>query len=125
MSTSENPKLHPSDATRPSFASQVQSALARAGTDALPSVSASSQQEDSEAWMEVDPNQLDNVIAEAMGQKAGPSQSRPQDAMDEAGAEDEENKVASAQAARLKDLASKVEEFVGGKGTMEGATFAE
>jgi hypothetical protein len=37
----------------------------------------------------------------------------------------EEDRVASEQAARLKDLASKVEQFVEGEGDIEGALFEE
>ncbi len=37
----------------------------------------------------------------------------------------EEDRIASEQAARLKDLANKVEQFVEGEGDIEGARFEE
>ncbi len=47
------------------------------------------------------------------------------DAMDVDPAEDDEDRIAKAQAARLQDLAKKVEQFVEGEGDVEGARFAE
>ena len=47
------------------------------------------------------------------------------DAMDVDVPEDDEDRVAKAQAERLRDLAKKVEQFVEGEGDLEGARFAE
>lgn len=51
---------------------------------------------------------------------------RPSDTMDidDPGAE-AENRLASAQAAKLQELATKVEQFVEGEGDLEGAQFEE
>ena len=47
------------------------------------------------------------------------------DTMDVDVPEDDEDRIAKAQAERLRDLAKKVEQFVEGEGDLEGPRFAE
>jgi hypothetical protein len=57
----------------------------------------------------------------------GSSSKQQQNIMEVDGDEEQsaEDRVASEQASRLKNLATKVEAFVEGKGDLEGATFDE
>jgi hypothetical protein len=110
-----------SDATRPSFAAQVTTAISR--TDGLPPVFEG--EEDSDEWLHVNPEDLDRMLQNTFkGQnKVGA------DDMDvvEAGGEDEsqDDRMAREQATRLSDLAKKVEQFVEGEGGLDGAMFEE
>jgi hypothetical protein len=113
-----------SDASRLSFATLVQHAVARAGTSAVVD---SQESEDSDAWLNVDADDFDDMLAKTMGTGGASQKPAPtSDAMDVdtvgSAAEDE---MADTQAARLRELAQKVSQFVEGKGTVEGATFAE
>lgn len=72
-------------------------------------------QEDDDKWLEVSPDEVDAMIAAKFG---GPTSSGQKDAEGEAAEGDERGQA-------LSDLAKKVEDFVGGKGDMEGARFAE
>lgn len=67
--------------------------------------------EDSDEWLEVDPDELDAMLLRSAGGRqataGGPMQMT-----------EEHGKA-------LQDLAAKVQDFVGGEGDMEGARFAE
>ncbi|CDO70264.1 hypothetical protein BN946_scf184942.g64 [Trametes cinnabarina] len=107
------------DATRLSFATAVQAALGRYTEDrGLPSG-----EEDPDDWLNVDAADFDAMLEKTMGADKG--KEKASDAMDVDASEDSEERVAKAQAARLKDLAKKVEEFVEGEGDLEGARFAD
>ncbi|OSD05949.1 SGT1-domain-containing protein [Trametes coccinea BRFM310] len=107
------------DASRQSFATAVQAALSQYTDDrGLPSDA-----EDSDDWLNVDAADFDAMLEKTMGTDNG--KQRVSDDMDVDAADDPEERVAKAQAARLKDLAKKVEEFVEGEGDLEGARFAD
>lgn len=106
--------LH-SDHTRRSFASLVTNAISQARD----SVSYVTAEEDNDEWLTIDAQDFDDLLQKS-------SKSQKSDVMDvDKSGETPEDKMASDQASRLKDLASKVEEFVEGEGDMEGAKFEE
>lgn len=74
--------------------------------------------EDDESWLEVSPDDVDALLAERSGRGA-------QTTNDDAGPTMEEMTEGDERGQALSDLAKKVESFVGGKGELEGATFAE
>jgi hypothetical protein len=77
--------------------------------------------DDSEAWLEVSPDELDGMLSQAeAGQEA-----RPPVAETSEGRQDGEEVEANEQANVLSDLAKKVNQFVEAKGGMTGATFDE
>lgn len=90
---------------QPAFAQQVEDALA----SKMP-IAPSTGQEDSDAWMELDPDDLERILAERRGDGA---------------AADDEDLVADAQADQLGELADKFESFVEGQGSLDGAMFDE
>lgn len=71
--------------------------------------------EDSEAWLEVSPDELDGLLSRSGEAKAAAP------ALESQG----EDAEAQAQAASLSELAKKVGQFVEGKGDLEGARFEE
>jgi hypothetical protein len=112
--------LFGSDMSRPSFAALFNGALFRApethsNTDL-------EQPEDSDDWMNVDAKDFDEMLERAM--RAGDSTVETH-AMDTDGAGGEEDRVAKEQTDKLRGLAAKVEQFVEGKGDVEGARFEE
>ncbi|KAJ7042600.1 SGT1 protein-domain-containing protein [Mycena alexandri] len=106
------------DATRPSFASLVTAAISQIPADGLPSTNVD---EDSDQWLNVDAKDFENMLETTMGT------SRQQDAMEVDPNEEQsaEDRLASEQASRLQNLASKVEEFVEGEGDLDGARFED
>jgi hypothetical protein len=72
-------------------------------------------EEESDSWLDIDAEDLDSVL-----QGMTPRQSNGSDAMD---VDRKEEQLAQDQASKLKSLAQKVEEFVGGEGDLEGARF--
>lgn len=84
-------------------------------------------EEDSDNWMNIDAEHFDQKLEEIMRPKAkGASQKA--DAMDvdrPVSVEEQETRMAQAQADKLKGLANKIESFVEGEGTLEGAVFEE
>ncbi|KAG7450218.1 uncharacterized protein BT62DRAFT_1072326 [Guyanagaster necrorhizus] len=105
----------PDDHTRQSFASLVTNAISQA-RDPVSYVTA---EEDNDEWLTIDAQDFHDLLQKA-------SNSEISDAMDvDKPDETSEDKMASDQASRLKDLASKVEEFVEGEGDMEGAKFED
>ncbi|KAI0702453.1 SGT1 protein-domain-containing protein [Cytidiella melzeri] len=101
---------HTDDATRPSFSSQVDSAIATAGK------SFSVEPEDSDDWLNVDVDDFDALLSSKMQNQSAAKEAQP---------ELEKDTMANEQASRLKSLAQKVEEFVEGEGDVEGARFAD
>lgn len=96
---------------RPSFAARVDAALAQTeGTDpaAYTVNKVDGDKEDDDAWLEVDPHELDALMAKAAG-----------------GSSSNQAKVGEDDGRALADLASKMEAFVGGEGDLGGARFAE
>ncbi|KAK0473266.1 SGT1 protein-domain-containing protein [Armillaria novae-zelandiae] len=103
------------DHTRQSFASLVTNAISQAHD----SVSYVTAEEDNDEWLTIDAQDFDDLLQKS-------SKSQKSDDMDvDKSSETLEDKMASDQASRLKDLASKVEEFVEGEGDMEGAKFED
>lgn len=84
------------------------------------------QEEDSDAWLTVDAQEfhqgLEANLAEARGNEKS---SNAMDVDPPSETESPEDKLASEQAKRLKDLATKVEIFVEGEGDLDGARFEE
>jgi hypothetical protein len=74
-----------------------------------------SYKEDDDSWLEVSPDDVDALLAERSG--------RPSTRSD--GAQVEEVEEGDERGQALSELAKKVESFVGGKGDVDGATFAE
>ena len=74
--------------------------------------------EDSEAWLEVSPDELDGLLSRS----GGPAPPLPLPPSDGQAGEDAE---ARAQAEGLSVLAKKVGQFVEGEGDLEGARFEE
>ncbi|RPD63222.1 SGT1-domain-containing protein [Lentinus tigrinus ALCF2SS1-6] len=107
------------DASRPSFAAAVQAALSQYADDReLPSDA-----EDPDDWLNVDAAEFDEMLEKTTGSSKG--KEKAMNAMDVDAPEDDEDRVAKAQAERLRDLAKKVEQFVEGEGDLEGARFAD
>lgn len=81
------------------------------------------QEEDDDSWLNIDVEEFEGKLERAMGQanKAAQDDTMNVDSPDAP----EEDRMASEQAVRLKDLASKVEKFVEGEGDIEGARFEE
>lgn len=104
-----------SDALRPSFANQVDAAIAQAGSS--PSFPLSPP--DADDWLNVDAESFDAMLEDAVKRPVGGS------ALPSDDPEAHEERIASEQAAKLRDLAEKVEKFVDGQGDLEGAVFSE
>ncbi|ESK98503.1 suppressor-like protein [Moniliophthora roreri MCA 2997] len=109
-------------AARPSFAVLVSSAISQSPEN----LSSLSENEDSDDWLNVDPESFEDMLgkSETKQQKG----SKDPNAMDVDQPDTEmlsEDRVASEQASRLRDLAAKVEEFVEGEGDIEGARFKD
>ncbi|KAF8807259.1 SGT1-domain-containing protein [Phlegmacium glaucopus] len=110
------------DATRQSFASQVDQGLARVQHWPILSV----EDEDNDDWLTIDAQEFDRgleaTLAESRGNEKNPNAMNVDSPSE---AESPEDKLASEQAKRLKDLATKVENFVEGEGDLEGARFED
>ncbi|KAJ7630599.1 SGT1 protein-domain-containing protein [Roridomyces roridus] len=111
--------LREDDANRPSFASLVTAAVSKTPESAI---SSSNVYEDSDDWLNVDADGF-----EAMLEATTKGRSQKQDAMDVDPSQDEsaEDRLASDQASRLRNLADQVEAFVEGEGDLEGARFED
>lgn len=109
----------PSDATRRSFACQVDEALSRKDLpDHL------EQEEDPDDWLNVDAQEFEQMLENTL-KRPKASDQRGSNAMDidDSNLASDEDPIASKQAKQLKDLASKVEGFIQGEGELEGALF--
>lgn len=107
-----------SDATRPSFASEVNTAITLARGDAF----ISAREEDLDSWLDIDAADFDAMLEDSFGKNSRPSENDMD--VDSNGAGQEE-RVTEQQTAKLQEMAKKVEEFVEGKGDVEGAMFEE
>jgi hypothetical protein len=119
-------RLHLSDTSRQSFASLVTASVSQA-TNNLES--SAMENEDSDEWLNIDAENLESLLENTMGSRKGATQKDPDSgAMDIAQdyeQETAEDRIANEQAAKLRKLAEKVEEFVEGEGDLEGARFKE
>ncbi|KAJ7770808.1 SGT1 protein-domain-containing protein [Mycena maculata] len=111
--------LREDDATRPSFASLVTAAVSRAPEDATVPTAA---YEDSDQWLNVDVKDFENMLETTMGPSKTQEDPMKVNLVDDETAED---RLASDQASRLQNLATKVEAFVEGEGDLEGARFED
>ncbi|KAH7883844.1 SGT1-domain-containing protein [Phlebopus sp. FC_14] len=108
------------DTSRPSFASLFNAALSRA-PETFPETDAT-QTEDSDEWMNVDAASFDdnhNADLKSNDQAVGIDVSITD------GGEAVEDKTAMEQTEKLHDLAARVERFVEGEGSVEGAMFED
>ncbi|KDQ30495.1 hypothetical protein PLEOSDRAFT_1062522 [Pleurotus ostreatus PC15] len=108
-------RLEPS---RPTFASSLTKALSQS-SDTVPAVQSG---EDLDDWLIIDSDSFDQILERSMsGNKA-----KDDTAMDvDSGGITAEDQLANEQAAKLRSLATRVEEFVEGQGDLEGARFAD
>lgn len=72
-------------------------------------------EEDSTDWLNVDESTFDSMLEQRFNRKP----------TTEPSGQDAEDRMAQDQAARLQELAKKVEGFVEGKGDLDGARFEE
>ncbi|KAG9124570.1 hypothetical protein FRC07_011088 [Ceratobasidium sp. 392] len=98
------------DATRPSFAAQIETALR---TSPEPFAPPATLHDDPAEWLNVDESTFDSMLEQRFNRNSTTQQSDL----------DAEDKLAQEQATRLQELAKKVEGFVEGKGDLEGARF--
>jgi hypothetical protein len=112
-----------SDTSRPSFASHVDAAATILKDLSEPL----DRGEESDEWLNLDAENFDQILEDS--RTKGKSKDRQDgNAMEvdvEETAESAEDRLASEQAKRLKDLANKVENFIEGEGDVEGAIFDE
>lgn len=101
------------DTQRTSFRTSFNMAVGLANKES------NTEEEDSEDWLTIDAENFDEYLENVMGRNATSTKADMPDF------DDEEERVANAQAARLQELASQVEEFVEGEGDLEGARFAD
>ncbi|KAF9073788.1 SGT1 protein-domain-containing protein [Rhodocollybia butyracea] len=100
-------------AVRPSFTTLINSAISLAPDEFTPSIA----DEDSDEWLNIDADHFEEML------QGNSHKNRQSDAMNVDGTLAQD--AASTQASQLRDLASKVEEFIEGEGDVEGARFAD
>jgi len=98
----------------------VNAAIARAD-DPKPSEDV----EDPDDWLTVNAEDFDSVLQEKIRLNEAPSTSHAMDVDHPSHSENEDDGMTTAQVAKLRDLANKVDAFVAGKGDVEGAMFEE
>ena len=103
---------------RPAFAFQVDQAISNSTASTSDLEAGPSYKEDDESWLEVSPDDVDALLAERSGRSTGMETGETGPTVEEMTEGDERGQA-------LSDLAKKVESFVGGKGNVDGATFAE
>ncbi|KIY67595.1 hypothetical protein CYLTODRAFT_352909 [Cylindrobasidium torrendii FP15055 ss-10] len=81
--------------------------------------------EDEDAWLNLDAENFDEMLAKTVGRAPGDAVMDVDDEDDEMDPTKAEDRKANEQATRLKDLASKVEQFVEGEGDLDGARFED
>ncbi len=118
VTVTDTATLH-SDASRPSFATAVQTAISQY-SDAHQLLF---DEEDPDDWLHIEAAGFDEMLEKTMG--VSKDNEAASDPMNVDPQETDEDRVARAQAERLRDLAKKVEQFVEGEGDLEGARFAE
>lgn len=84
-------------------------------------------EEDSDSWLDVDAENFEAMLQQTVAskKKSGDPNAMEVDGDDDDQEESPEDRLASEQAMKLRDLASKVEQFVEGEGDLEGAKFDE
>jgi hypothetical protein len=119
-SRTKSKRRFPSSENRTSFAELVDDSLATTQDTLQQSLQAMQISEDSDSWLEVDPDELDGMLqAASAGSRTKPDEGDTEmTAQDGAELGDEHAKV-------LSDLANKVNSFVEGQGDLEGARFEE
>ncbi|THH32332.1 hypothetical protein EUX98_g1866 [Antrodiella citrinella] len=106
------------DATRPSFASEFNIALSHPKD-----VAVVAREEDSDSWLDIDATDFDTMLETTMGPKT--RQKKATMDVDEDVYATEEERVTQQQTSKLQEMAKKVEEFVEGKGDLDGARFQD
>ncbi|KAG7099520.1 hypothetical protein E1B28_001363 [Marasmius oreades] len=106
------------EVARPSFAALVSSAISRA-PEPLPFTS---HNEDNDDWLNIDTSSVDDMLARRSSKNPLYPDAMQVDDPPEMTAED---RVTSAQASKLRNLAAQVEEFIEGEGDLEGARFKD
>ncbi|KAJ4476672.1 SGT1 protein-domain-containing protein [Lentinula aciculospora] len=101
--------------TRPSFTTLVNASISQASNDFEPPIL----DEDDDDWLNIDAESFEDMMQRA----PGTDETKQTDAMDVDQKSVEH--TTSTQASQLRNLASKVEEFIGGMGDVEGARFAD
>ena len=80
-------------------------------------------QDDPDDWLTVDPQNLDEMLEKTMRDSSGKDRMDVDNPL--SGKRLQEDRLASQQASKLKELAGKVEDFVEREGEVEGAIFDE
>ncbi|EJD55386.1 SGT1-domain-containing protein [Auricularia subglabra TFB-10046 SS5] len=119
--------LRDDDATRPSFAAQVNGALASVDPTRYAAATAPDAREDADSWLNVDETELDAIIGErASGTETAKRQDSDVMHVDsDPTAEEQTHPSVEKTADRLQRLARKVEKFVDSKGDVQGALFED
>ncbi|KAH0590386.1 hypothetical protein H2248_000555 [Termitomyces sp. 'cryptogamus'] len=105
------------DATRPSFAFQVNAAL----SNSTKTISIPKAEEDPDDWLNMNAQDFETMLEQSIS-NSQPKSSAQLDAMDvDMPNKVVEDRVVSEQAVKLKELATKVENFIEGEGDLEGA----
>ena len=81
--------------------------------------------DDDDDWLTVSAENFDSILQEKMRLNDVPSTSREMDVDRSPDSEKGEDGITKTQVAKLRDLASKVDEFVAGEGDVDGAMFEE
>lgn len=111
-----------SSSNRQSFTTLVNSAISQAPDDFTPPIA----DEDTDDWLSIDAENFEGLLQRTPGNDDSSADKKQQsDAMDVDETPAPTQRVVPDQASQLRDLASKVEEFIEGEGDVEGARFAE
>lgn len=123
-----------SDVKRPTFAALVNDAIVNVDNGRLAAAQAS-QQEDSEGWLDIDEASVNAIIRSRRSTEVptvaqhehshGPNRKTSVPNTFDIDASEEEANLVKSEAARLRSLARKVDDFVHGGGDLEGARFNE
>ncbi|KAF8078293.1 SGT1 protein-domain-containing protein [Lyophyllum atratum] len=109
------------DASRPSFASQVNAAVSDSSQPSL----IPQMEEDSDEWLNIDAQDFEAMLEQTMGSSKRTAQTDVMDVDTPGNEKSAADRLASEQAAKLKELATKVESFVEGEGDLDGARFED
>ncbi|KAF5377517.1 hypothetical protein D9615_005134 [Tricholomella constricta] len=108
-------------ARRPSFAAQVNNIVSGLSHP----VSIPQDEEDSDDWLNVDSQDFEAMLKQTMGNTKSAARTDAMDVDIPETDEIAEERLTSAQATKLKELATKVESFVEGQGDLDGARFED
>lgn len=104
-----------SNATRQTFAAIVTAAVSEAGSSFSPVMG----EEESDSWLDIDSETFESFLEKSIRPPRPQQQDGDSMVIDENVSP--EDRIASQQASRLKDLAEKVEQFIERDGDMDGA----